>query len=53
MYVVDSHCHLDYSGLVEDLDIVLARAADAGVGLMVTIGTRVRKFDQLLAITEP
>ena len=50
--VIDSHCHLDYPGLGEDLAGVLARAAEQGVGLMVTIGTRVRKFEQVLAIAE-
>lgn len=52
MRVVDSHCHLDYPGIAEHLDDVLVRAADAGVSLMVSIGTRVRKFDQVLAIAE-
>jgi TatD DNase family protein len=50
--VVDSHCHLDYEGLAERLPDVLQNAADAGVGLMVSIGTRVRKFAALLAIAE-
>ncbi len=50
--VVDSHCHLDYEGLAERLPDVLANAEAAGVGLMVSIGTRVRKFEQLLRIAE-
>jgi TatD DNase family protein len=50
--VVDSHCHLDYKGLVEDLPGVLARAEAAGVGLMLTIGTRVKKFKAILEIAE-
>jgi TatD DNase family protein len=50
--VVDSHCHLDYQGLSEDLEGVMARAEAAGVGLMVSIGTRVRKFEQVLRIAE-
>lgn len=37
--LVDSHCHLDYFS-PEELPGVLARAAEAGVGEMVTIGTR-------------
>jgi TatD DNase family protein len=37
--LIDSHCHLAYFGPGE-LPGVLARAADAGVGEMVTIGTR-------------
>ena len=52
MNLIDSHCHLDYPGLAEDLGSVLARAHGAGVRLLVSIGTRVRKFDQILAIAE-
>jgi TatD DNase family protein len=37
--LIDSHCHLDYFTPAE-LPDVLARAAAAGVGEMVTIGTR-------------
>ncbi|HTN97750.1 MAG TPA: TatD family hydrolase [Nordella sp.] len=50
--VVDSHCHLDYPGLAEDLPGVLGRAEEAGVRLMLSIGTRVRKFEQILALSE-
>jgi TatD DNase family protein len=50
--VVDSHCHLDYDGLRERLPEVLGNAEAAGVGLMVSIGTRVRKFERLLRIAE-
>ena len=52
MLVVDSHCHLDYEGLAERLPEVLAQAEQAGVGLMVSISTRVRKFERLLRIAE-
>ena len=48
--LVDSHCHLDFPGLVEDLDRVLARAARAGVGVMQTICTRLTKFPDVLAL---
>ena len=34
--LVDSHCHLDFDALRSDLDGVLARAGEAGVGTMVT-----------------
>ncbi len=50
--VVDSHCHLDFEGLSDRLPEVLAAAEQAGVGLMVTISTRVRKFERLLSIVE-
>ncbi len=52
MRVVDSHCHLDYPGLAENLPGVLARAEEAGVKVMLSIGTRVRKFDQILKLAE-
>lgn len=52
MKVIDSHCHLDYPGLAEDLGSVLARADGAGVSLLLSIGTRVRKFEPILAIAE-
>ena len=52
MWVVDSHCHLDYEGLADRLPEVLGHAEAAGVGLMVSISTRVRKFERLLRIAE-
>ncbi len=50
--LVDSHCHLDFPDFTDDLDAIVERAGAAGVGRMVTISTRVRQFDRLLAITE-
>jgi len=50
--IVDSHCHLDFPDFAEERDALVARAAAAGVGLMVTISTRVRRFDQVKAIAE-
>lgn len=50
--IVDSHCHLDFPALADDLDGVLDRAGAAGVHLMVTISTRVRRFDDILKIAE-
>lgn len=50
--LVDSHCHLDFPEFEAERDAVIARAAEAGVGLMVTICTRVSRFPQVLAIAE-
>ena len=50
--LVDHHCHLDFPTFAEDLDGVVARAAAADVGLMVTISTRIRRFDQVRSIAE-
>ena len=50
--LIDSHCHLDFPELYGDLNVVLDRARAAGVGLMVTISTRVRKFNELRSLVE-
>src|SRR5688572_3378236 len=50
--LVDSHCHLDFPDFADELDAVVARAATAGIGAIVTISTRVRRFEQVRAITE-
>ena len=46
---VDSHCHLNYPGLVEDQEAVLARARAAGVSTMLNISTREREWDAIIA----
>ncbi len=51
-YFVDSHCHLDYPELAVDAAGVVARAANAGVGHMLTIGTKITAFDGVLAMAE-
>ncbi|MFU0506506.1 TatD family hydrolase [Pseudaminobacter sp. NGMCC 1.201702] len=50
--LVDSHCHLDFPDFAEERAAIVARARAAGVERMVTISTRVRKFDQVLAIAK-
>jgi TatD DNase family protein len=50
--LVDSHCHLDFPDFASELDAVVARARAAGIGRVVTICTRVRKFPQVLAVAE-
>ena len=50
--LVDSHCHLDFPDFAAERDDVVARALAAGVGRMVTISTRVRRFDEIRAIAE-
>lgn len=50
MSLVDSHCHLDFPEFEDELDDVVARAADAGIDYMLTICTRVTKFDQVRAV---
>ena len=48
--LVDHHCHLDFPEFADDLAGVVARANKAGVGTLVTISTRIRKFDQVRAV---
>ncbi len=50
--LIDTHCHLDFAEFDEERDALIERAHQAGVRQMVTISTRVRKLDGLLAITE-
>jgi TatD DNase family protein len=50
--LIDTHCHLDFADFAEERDAIIARAHEAGVKQMVTISTRVRKLDGLLAITQ-
>ncbi len=52
MYLVDSHCHLDFPDFAGELDEVVARARDAGVRTMVTICTKLREFERVRAIAE-
>jgi TatD DNase family protein len=50
--LIDTHCHLDFPDFAEERDAIIARAHESGVKQMVTISTRVRKLDGLLAIAE-
>lgn len=50
--LIDSHCHLDFPELATDRAGVLARAKAAGINGMVTISTRVKRFDEIVAIAE-
>lgn len=50
--LIDSHCHLNYPGLVEDEEGVVARARAAGVTAMISISTREREWDDVIAGAE-
>ena len=50
--LIDSHCHLEYKGLVEDQAGVLARARAAGVGGFLSISTRQSEWEQVIATAE-
>ena len=43
--LVDSHCHLSFPEFADEMDAVVARAAAAGVGSLLTICTQLAEFD--------
>lgn len=45
----DSHCHLNYKGLIETQAEVLARARGAGVSTFLNISTRESEWDDIIA----
>jgi TatD DNase family protein len=47
---VDSHCHLNYKGLVEEQAAVIGRARAAGVAKMLNISTRASEWDEVIAV---
>jgi TatD DNase family protein len=52
MMLIDSHCHLDFPDFAAERDAVVARARAAGLGRMITISTRIDKYDEIKAIAE-
>ena len=50
--LVDSHCHLDFEDFDSDREAVLKRARAVGVGLMVTISTKITLADKIIALAE-
>ena len=52
MTLIDSHCHLNYPGLVEDEAGVLDRARARGVGGFLNISTRQREWPDVVAAAE-
>ena len=50
--LVDSHCHLNFPEFTSDLDAVIARAAENGVGTMLTINTKLEEAKDLQMIAD-
>jgi TatD DNase family protein len=50
--LVDSHCHLNYKGLVEDQAGAIGRARAAGVSAMLNIATRQSEWEAVRAVAE-
>jgi TatD DNase family protein len=52
MKLVDSHCHLNYEGLVERQDEVLDTARARGVTAFLNISTRQREWNDVIGVAE-
>ena len=50
--IVDSHCHLDFRTLANDIYGVLSRAKSEGVHKMLTIGTNYREISEIISLSE-
>lgn len=50
--LIDSHCHLQYKGVVEDQQGVLERARAAGVHGFLNISTKQSEWDQVIATAD-
>ena len=50
--IVDSHCHLDYSSLYNQLDDVIKRAEYNQVKYLLTICTTLKSFETIKLITD-
>jgi TatD DNase family protein len=50
--LVDSHCHLNYEGLAERQDEVLASARERGVTGFLNISTRQREWNDVISVAE-
>ena len=52
LHLIDTHAHLDYPHLADQLDDVLERANDAGVKQIISIGVKLSTADAPKAIAE-
>jgi len=50
--LIDSHCHLNYAGLAERQDEVLANARSRGIGGFLNISTRQKEWDDVVGAAE-
>jgi len=48
----DTHAHLDHRQFASDLDAVIARAAEAGISRILTIGTDLESSRRSVALAE-
>lgn len=52
MFLVDSHCHLNFKDFSADVEEVIERARASGVRVMQTICTKMSEFEEIYAIAD-
>jgi len=52
MEIIDSHCHINFPGLLEDIDGILARMAEHSVSKVLCVSVTLEKFPEVLALAE-
>ena len=52
MELIDTHCHLTFDGLIQDIDGVIARSKAAGVTSWITVGTDMQENQKTVELTE-
>lgn len=50
--LIDTHCHLTFSPLIDDIEQVIARSKAAGVTSWITVGTDLQHSRQAIALAE-
>ncbi len=50
--IIDSHCHLDFENFDDDMDEVISRAKESGIGLILNVATDLRSYTDLIALIE-
>jgi TatD DNase family protein len=50
--LIDSHCHINFDPLGDDVDQVIARAGNAGVNHMLCVSVNLEDYPQVLALAE-
>jgi len=48
--MIDSHCHLDYEPLIDNLDAVIKRSKEVGIEKLLTICTTFKSFEKIKEI---
>ncbi len=52
MDLIDTHCHLTFYGLIENIDAVITRSIAMGVTEWITIGTDIKDSKKVIALAE-